>query len=488
MSETITISATYTWCQFCPAFALVILAGLILLADTFLPKLPKRSYALIGALGCLICAVYTAQEPHWDIFGFLASIATALSLLLAFDYKKITCESIAGKSNEEGTAEFYALPLVACAGVLCLSQARDLILLFVSLEVITLTSYVLAGYFRRNRGSIEAGIKYLILGAMSTGLLVYGAAWYFGMSGSFCLSSDVVLNAINGGQAGSVDIAKGFLMATALLFTGAFFKIGAAPMHIWIPDVYQGAPTPVTTFLAVASKTAGFALLTVLVTPFVPFIVPGVPAAEAYIIAFSVVAAATLLIGNLGAIPQSNAKRLLGYSSIGQAGFILIFFLNPSGATVVLVCKYLLAYLLATVAAFYAIALVRTQRGSEEISAFRGLGKTNPRAAFLITVAFASLAGVPLTYGFLVKMLSFICLVDAIPTWGTITWLLPVMIVSAAAGFYYYFKVLRAMYWEKPLESDKPLCLPVCTAAVLTVCAIAIIYLGTYPLLVEFPH
>lgn len=485
MTETITISATYTWCQFCPAFALVILAGLILLADTFLPKLPKRSYALIGALGCFIAAAYLVQDGHTDAFGALAALGTGLSLLLAFDYTKITCESVAGKSKEEGAGEFYALPLVACAGILCLTQARDLILLFVSLEVITLTSYVLAGYFRRNRGSIEAGIKYLILGALSTGLMVYGAAWYFGMSGSFCLDYNVVLNAINGGEAGSADIAKGFLMAVALLFAGAFFKIGAAPMHIWIPDVYQGAPTPTTTFLAVASKTAGFVLLSALIMPCIPFMTPGVGAAEGIVLAFSVVAAATLLIGNLGAIAQSNAKRLLGYSSIGQAGFILIFFLNPNNITFFFVWKYLLAYTIATVAAFFAIAMVRTQRGSEEISAFRGLGKTNPRLAFLITVAFASLAGVPLTYGFLVKMYSFIFLLDAMPTWPLLTWVLPVMVICAAAGFYYYFKVIRAMYWDKPMADDKPLCVPVCTAAVLTASTLALIILGTWPLLVQ---
>lgn len=485
MLEQITISATYTWCQFCPAFALVILAGLILLADTFLPKLPKRSYALIGALGCFIAAGYLVQDSHTDAFGALAALGTGLSLLLAFDYTKITCESVAGKSKEEGAGEFYALPLVACAGILCLTQARDLILLFVSLEVITLTSYVLAGYFRRNRGSIEAGIKCLILGALSTGLMVYGAAWYFGMSGSFLLDPNVVLGAINGGEAGSADIAKGFLMAVALLFAGAFFKIGAAPMHIWIPDVYQGAPTPTTNFLAVASKTAGFVLLSALIMPCIPFMVPGVVAAEGIVIAFSVVAAATLLIGNLGAIPQSNAKRLLGYSSIGQAGFILIFFLNPSNITFFFVWKYLLAYTIATTAAFFAVAMVRTQRGSEEISAFRGLGKTNPRLAFLITVAFASLAGVPLTYGFLVKMYSFIFLLDAMPTWPLLTWVLPVMVICATAGFYYYFKIIRAMYWDKPLESDKPLCVPVCTAAVLTASAIALIALGTYSLLVQ---
>ena len=477
------IVSSYTWCQFAPAFSLVGLAALLILADALLPKLPKRSFAFIGAMGTFVAAFFLFNGEHADIFGFIAAIATGLSMLLAFDYKKICCDSIAGSGNEEGTGEFYALPLVACAGILCLTQARDLVMLFVSLEVVTLTSYVLAGYFRRNQGSIEAGIKYLVLGAMSTGVLVYGTAWYFGMSGTFCTSPAVVLEALKGGVANSSTLAVGFLLATALLFAGAFFKIGAAPMHVWIPDVYQGAPTPTTSFLAVASKTAGFAVLCTLAMPFAPFAVPGSMVGKLFVWCFALVAAATLLIGNLGAMRQTNIKRLLGYSSIGQAGFILIFFLNLTSPVVFMVSKYLLAYALATIAAFYAVAMVRTQRGSEEIAAFRGLGKTNPRTAFLITVCFASLAGVPLTLGFLVKMYSFVAVISTISQWSCMMWLLPVMIICAAAGFYYYFKVLRAMYWEKPQAGDAPLQVPMCTAIVLTICALTLIYLGTMPLL-----
>ena len=473
-----TTLSSYTWCQFAPEFALVAVAVIILLADSFLPQIPKRIYALVGAAGAFFITCLMARGEYANWFGFLACAATTLTLLLAYDYRKITCESIAGSENEDGTAEFYALPLIACAGICCLGQAKDLIMLFVSLEVITLSSYVLAGYFRRNQGSIEAGVKYLILGAMSTGLLVFGAAWYFGTTGSFDLDPLMAHTALSHGY-----LSTGFLMATALLLAGALFKVGAAPMHMWIPDVYQGAPTPTSNFLAIASKAAGFAALCLLLRPFRPF-------AEAYpgtvsilVHSLSIVAAATLLIGNLGAIGQHNAKRLLGYSSIGQAGFILIFFVNLGGDIEPYVFNYLLAYALATAAAFFAIAMLRTQRGSEEISAFRGLGKTNPRTAFLITVSFASLAGVPLTMGFLAKYYSFCALIQAMGSWNGLLWLLPVMIVCAAAGFYYYFKVLRAMYWEKPLESDKPLRVPAVTAAVLTACSIIIILMGTYPLL-----
>ena len=479
-----TVSA-YTWCQFAPAFFLVGLAALLILADAFLPRICKRSYALIGAIGALGTACHLHFAAGNNIFGSLACVATALSLLLAFDYKKVSCESIAGGSNEEGTGEFYALPLVACAGILCLTQARDLIMLFVSLEVVTLTSYVLAGYFRRNQGSIEAGIKYLVLGAMSTGILVYGIAWYFGVVGSFDLGTGPVLHALMGGTAGSPTVGFAFLMAVALLFSGAFFKVGAVPMHVWIPDVYQGAPTPTTTFLAVGSKTAGFALLSLLALPFASLAVPGNPVGDLLVWSFAVVAAATLIIGNLGALRQNNLKRLLGYSSIGQAGFILVFFLNLRGPVIGMVGSYMLAYTLATAAAFFAVAMVRTQRGSEEIAAFRGLGKTNPRTAFLITVCFASLAGVPLTMGFLVKMYSFVVAINVLGAWSGLCWLLPIMVVTAGTGFYYYFKVIRAMYWEKPQPGDQPLQVPVCTAVVLTACVIALIYLGTLPMFVQ---
>ncbi len=485
--ENALISASYTWSQFTPAFVLAGVACLILMADCFAPKFPKRGYALVAAIAALVTSFALYDSPGLGWFGFLACVATGMCLLLAFDYTKVTADSIAGGANEEGSSEFYALPLVACAGICALTQARDIIMLFVSLEVLTLSSYVLAGYFRRNQGSVEAGVKYLILGALSTGLLVFGAAWYFGTTGSFMLTPQAVAAALSGSLTGAGAVHTCFTLAVVFLLLGAFFKVGAAPMHMWIPDVYQGAPTPTSTFLAVASKTAGFVVLCLITIPFNSFVADSPFNGKMLVLihTFAIVTGATLLIGNLGAINQSNAKRLLGYSSIGQAGFILAFFLDMgnSVALVANVFYYMLAYTLATVAAFAAIAMVRTQRGSEEISAFRGLGKTNPRTAFLITVSFASLAGVPLTMGFLVKFQSFAALINAMHSWNNIGWVLPVMIISATAGFYYYFKVLRAMYWEKPQPGDKPLCVPGVTAGLLTACAILLILQGTLPLL-----
>ena len=477
-TSTYLISGVYSWGQFAPVFWLVGLAVALLLADTFLPRVPKQLYPIGGAIGAGIAACFMLGGAHASAFGALACGATALCLLLAWDYRAVVCASVAGGDDEEGMAEFAALPLLACAGICGLIQAKDLAMLFVCLETVTLSSYALAGYFRRNQGSIEAGVKYLVLGALSTGIFVFGAAWFFGTTGSFALDYRLALAALN-----NPFLGTGFLVAMGMLLMGAFFKVGAAPAHTWIPDVYQGAPTPVSAFLAVASKVAGFVVLLLLCRPLVQVASVAAPMMHPVVQTLAAVAAATLLVGNLGALGQQNAKRLLGYSSIGQAGFILVFFVAMGPRLSSEVFFYLLAYGLATIPAFYAIAQLRRQRGHEEISAFRGLGKTNPRTAFLITVSFASLAGVPLTGGFLAKFSAFRAFVYAQHRWEPLGWwLLPIMVICAAAGFYYYFKVLRAMYWERPQEDDAPVRFsPVCTA-VLALGALALVALGTLPL------
>ncbi len=463
---------------FTPELFLVGLALVLLMADTFLKKLPKRFLGLAGA----VCTLLTAFALQDEIYALLAVVATGLTLLLSFDYAKITNASSNESGTQDGTGEFYILPILACAGISAMTKATDLVMLFIGLEVLTLSSYILVGYYRRNYGSVEAGVKYLVLGAVSTGILVFGAAWYFGMTGTFTLSPSVVAATfiVNDG------IAAGLMMAATFLILGAAFKIGAVPMHIWIPDVYQGAPTPTTAFLSVASKVAGFALLTILLTPFLSYIGATFGYAHRIYTVLAIVAALSLIIGNLGAIAQTNMKRLLGYSSIAQAGFILPLYLQCGHADfdAPFVPFYLAVYMIATMGAFFALAQVRIQRGSEEISAFRALGKTNPRLAFAITVLFASLAGVPLTGGFFAKLSSFITVTEASGSSHAclMCWLFPIMIICAAAGFYYYFKVIRMMYWETPLEEDKPLRTPVVTGIVLAASVAFLIICGVMPL------
>ena len=261
-------------------------------------------------------------------------------------------------------------------------------------------------------------------------------------------------------------------------------------MHTWIPDVYQGAPTPISAFLAVASKVGGFVALVLVSLPLVQVHAVAGGMLRPVMQTLTVVAAATLLIGNLAAIPQQNMKRLLGYSSIGHAGFILVLATGLRSSMTPDIFFYLVAYAIATLALFYAVSQLRISRGHEEISVFRGLGRTHPRTSFLISVCLASLAGVPLTAGFLAKLLSFRSVVITMNGGGDrlSLWLLVVMVICAAAGFYYYFKVLRAMYWETPDENESPVSFsPICTG-VLTAAALVIILLGTVPLVINiFP-
>ena len=439
-----------------PEFILAGLAMLMLLAETFCKKTPKFVFGLIGAAGALAMLPFYMGGLYDNVYIILALVATAVTLLLSVDFRAVINLSSNDSKSQDGTGEFYILPLLACVGITSLCKASNLVELFVSLEVLTLSSFIMVGYFRRNLGSTEAGIKYLILGAVSTGFLVFGLAWYFGVTGTFIYDGAIVSHALAG------QTAPAMYLALAMLLLGTAFKIGAVPMQLWIPDVYQGAPTPVTAFLSVASKVAGFALLSIILAPFA-----ALPPVE-FVIAL--MAAATLLVGNLGAIPQTNLKRMMGYSSIAQAGFILPLFIGTVDGRLAPNAPFYLAVYL---------AMVRIQRGSEEISAFRGLGKTNPRLALAITIMFASLAGVPLTAGFFAKMISF---VHVINTGLYLGWMLPVMIICAASGFYYYFKVIRSMYWDKPAEDADPVQVPVISGVMLAAFSIFIVLGGLMPL------
>ncbi len=487
------ITFHYTWSDFGASIALIIVAVLILMADAFCKRIPRRGYAMLGGITAITTGLLFglldsgASSSLIETMGHVACIAAGLCMLIAFDYNKVTTASVSGTENDEGTGELYALFLIATAGITALTQAKDLITLFVALEVVTLSSYVMVGYYRRNRGSIEAGVKYLVQGALSTGILVFGAAWYFGATGSFALI-----------HPGEVISETALLFAYILLSLGLIFKVGGIPMSAWIPDVYQGAPTPVSAFLSTCSKIAGVIALILLYQPlsmmmsdvegfFVGSRADALPSMMDNVTdnvnsLLLLIAVATLFIGNIAAINQRNAKRLLGYSSIGQAGFILVIFVALTSAmvgtrsySIQSIVVYVAAYSLASIGAFAAIGLVRMARQSEEISSFRGLAKSNPYFAFLVTVFMASLAGVPLTAGFLGKFLSFYV---AITYTHLSIILLPAMIFGAAVGFYYYFKIIRAMYWEKAMPEDAPVKIPVLTGIVMSVLAITILAFG----------
>jgi NADH-quinone oxidoreductase subunit N len=474
--------------------ALTVTLGLILLmAEAFVPAKSKAWVGIIAAIGLSGVLILTtlaigpdakpdsvwAKWPLWNFYQFdslarfykvFALVTTIFVVLLSVDYRKILARFTDHPGSENGTGEYYTLPVFACAGMMFLASAKDLAGAFVALELVTVTFYILVAYMRRNVGSLEAGVKYLILGALSTGFLVYGIAWVYGATGTMSLAN--LPSSIS-----NLQSPIPLLFGIALVMAGLGFKIGAVPMQVWIPDVYQGAPTPTTAFLSVGSKAAGFILMIRFLEPFLASEITRGPVLGLLII----LAIATLLFGNLAAIPQTNFKRLLGYSSIAHAGFLLLALaVGTAGTAETLgstqaVSLYLATYLIMTLGVFFVLSQIRIQRDGEAVSDFNGLGKTNPLLALALTILLAALAGVPLTAGFIGKFLVFQLAVDA-GLWAGIG----VAFIAAATGFYYYLKVVRAMWWAEPGQQTV-VSLPAISKACVTILTLATLVFGVWP-------
>ncbi|MEY5015374.1 MAG: hypothetical protein RIS92_1732, partial [Verrucomicrobiota bacterium] len=328
-------------------------------------------------------------------------------------------------------------------------------------------------YLRGQSESLEAGVKYLILGALSTGFFVYGMTWIYGITG------DTNLAKVATKLATLQNSETAILFAFLLVLVGLGFKVGAVPFHIWIPDVYSGAPTPITAFLSVASKSAGFLLAVRVIQPFLG----ASPVAAKVALILTVVAGATLLVGNLGALPQNNLKRLLAYSSIGHAGYLLMALASsqtensPSafGSSASSVAFYLAGYLAMTLLAFLVLQTVASHSKGDDIAHFNGLAKRSPFLAFALTIAMASLAGIPLTAGFYGKFLVFTQAVKA----QQFT-LVGLGIVAVAAGFYFYLRVVAAAFWQEPNETTVIEISPLSRIAI-SVLIVGILVAGVFP-------
>lgn len=453
----------------------LILGMAILMCEAFAQQIDKRTLAFIaigGLIAILIGTFFLAPGPSsnqaigfWSFytadplaifFKRFALVTTVLVLLMMIDYAPVV-RNLLPEPARAGLGEFFALPIFTCAGLMYLVSAIDFVMIFVSLELVTISFYVLVSFTRRNPATLEAGVKYLVLSAISTGFLVYGITWIFGVTGETNLERITVALA-------NPEIEQtAALFGAVLVLVGLGFKIAAVPFQIWVPDVYQGAPTPVTAYLSVGSKAAGFVVLLRVLQPFMML-----PKIERLII---LVALLTLIYGNLAALPQNNLKRLLAYSSIAHAGYLLIGVACIDGRAVTF---YLVAYLLMTLLSFAVLVIVAQQTG-EEIADFDGLAKRSPFLAFAMLIAMASLAGVPLTAGFFGKFLVF---------WAAVaqhqTALIVVGVITVACGFYYYLKVVRAMYWQPAGKTDE---IPVSVLSRLAIIALigATISLGIYP-------
>jgi NADH-quinone oxidoreductase subunit N len=456
--------------------AVLVLGMVILMAEAFAPKIDKRLFAFAGIAGLAVVLVatffvtptvppdqatgfwnfYTA-DPLSILFKQFALLTTILVLIMMIDYAPVVESSVAGSKIYSSLGEFFALPIFTCAGLMYMASAIDFVFIFISLELVTISFYVLVSFTRRNPTTLEAGVKYLVLSALSTAFLVYGITWIFGVTGQTNLQRITVALADPNTDHGAA------LFGMVLVLVALGFKIAAVPFQIWVPDVYQGAPTPVTAYLSVGSKAAGFVVLLRVLRPFLIL-----PQMQRLIV---LIALLTLIYGNLAALPQGNLKRLLAYSSIAHAGYLLIGVACLDGTAVVF---YLVAYLLMTLLSFAVLVIVAQQTG-DRISDFDGLGKREPFLAFAMLIGMVSLAGVPFTAGFMGKFFIFYAAIAH----RQIT-LVVVGVITVACGFYYYLKVVRAMYWQPAARMDK---IPVSALSrfAMSALVLAIICLGIYP-------
>ena len=461
-----------------PAFHLeidvLVLGFAILLCETFAATIEKKVFAYAGIVGLMLVLVATfflapnpAGQESTGLWNFYTAdtlsiffkrfvlVTTILVLVMMIDYAPTV-----RKTDERASAnlgEFFSLPVLTCAGLMYLVSAIDFIFIFVALELVTISFFVLVSFPRRSAVALEAGVKYLILGALSTAFLVYGITWIFGVTGETNLQR--ITAAFAGGKIDNHAAAFG----AVLVLVGLGFKIAAVPFQIWVPDVYQGAPTPVTAFLSVGSKAAGFVVLLRVLQPFLML-----PNMQRLIV---LIALLTVVYGNLAALPQNNLKRLLGYSSIAHAGYLLIGVACFDGRAVAF---YLAAYLLMTLLSF-AILIIVAQQTGEEISNFDGLAKRAPFLAFAMLVAMASLAGLPFTAGFFGKFFIFASAVA-----HKQIALVVVGIVTVACGFYYYLKVVRAMYWQSSVSNEAIAVSPISRVVMILLIAATILF-GVYP-------
>jgi NADH-quinone oxidoreductase subunit N len=420
---------------------------------------------------------------HLTMIARLTFIGAALlTTLLALDYRP---------SGNPG--EFYALILFSTAGMSLMAGASELILAYLSLELSSISLYILAGYFRNDKKSAEAGIKYFLFGALSSGILLYGMSLAYGFTASTnrAAGGQAVIGTLFSSISSAAATAQGdrTLLTLAMIFViaGIGYKVAVVPFHSWSPDVYQGAPTPITAFISTASKTAGFLLLyRVLVTAFEA--ITGTPATEGFggwTSVLAIIALATVLVGNLSALPQTNAKRLLAYSSIGHAGFLLLAVILWASqvpgdrvfSTAALI-YYLIVYTITNLGAFGVLAVVAEAIGGDELADLDGLWQRNLGLTLMMTLLVLSLAGVPPLAGFWAKFFVFMTGYKA----GAV-WLVVIAVVMTIVSLYYYLRFLKAMWINAP-RSSAPIPTPPSMNASLIASTVLVLVLGLFPNLI----
>ena len=452
---------------------LLLLAGLIILGlDAISPHKEEKAWlprvTLAGLAAALVAAImlwgYNTRvlavlscDPFALVIKMVALVAMGIVVLVSDVY-------IRAHSRYQG--EFYALLLFSTLAICLLGGATNLIMVYLAFEFLSITSYILTGYLREDKRSTEAAIKYFLYGAAVSSIMLYGMSWFYGLTGTTDLAS--IASALT-------ETWRPVILPSLVFVAAGFaFKIGAVPFHQWAPDAYEGAPTPVTAFLSVCPKIAGFAvILRVLMTALPPSGL-GILGGDwrALLMAISAI---TMTFGNLVAMWQTNIKRMLAYSSIAQAGYILVGVVSASERGVTAVLLYLLAYAVTNLGAFAVVIAFSNQIGSDEIEDYAGLHKRAPGLALILIICLLSLAGIPLTAGFIGKLWLFSAAYEA-----GLLWLAAIGVINSVISVSYYWKIIRAIYLL-PAETEERLSTSPALSVALGLAVTGVFAVGIFP-------
>lgn len=447
---------------------IAVTALVVLYAGLFKAKkalLPITIVGLLISLGFVV-SLWNTNASYYGMmqmdnfalaFSGLSIIGTLFIFLLTQNYFA---------ENSENIAEYFTLILFSLSGILMMVSYQNMSMLFIGLEIMSVSLYILAGIRKNDFSSNEASLKYFLMGAFSTGFLLFGITLIYGATGSFDLHTinQYLIEHYS-------EVSPMFYPGVILLLIGLGFKIGAAPFHFWTPDVYEGAPTLITSFMSTVVKTAGFAALLRL------FAGTFAPLHDFWLPPLIVIICLTLFIGNVTALFQKNFKRMLAYSSISHAGYLLFSLVTLSSNSANNVLVYATAYTFASIIAFAVLIMVKQKTGDDHFDSFNGMARRNPLTSFTLTVAMLSLAGIPLTAGFIGKYLMFLNVMGDYQIY-----LVAFAILNALVGFYYYFRVIIAMYFKEGKEVD--LNTPFQYKVVLALSLIITVFLGVYPALI----
>jgi NAD(P)H-quinone oxidoreductase subunit 2 len=419
----------------------------VLIVDLILGRTSARWIAYLATLG--LTAAIIALYCQWDtttpiaftgsfngddlsiVFRGIIALSAMSTILMSIRYVE-----------QSGTplAEFIAILMTATLGGMFLSGANELVMIFISLEALSISSYLLTGYTKRDPRSNEAALKYLLIGASSTAVFLYGVSLLYGLSGG-----QTELSAIaNGIATANVGQSLGLVIALVFVIAGIGFKISAAPFHQWTPDVYEGAPTPVIAFLSVGSKAAGFALAIRLLTTVFPIV------ADEWRFVFTALAVLSMVLGNVVALAQTSMKRMLAYSSIAQAGFVMIGLIAGTDAGYSSMIFYLLVYLFMNLCGFTCVVLFSLRTGTDQISEYSGLYQKDPLLTLGLSISLLSLGGIPPLAGFFGKIYLFWA------GWQAgLYWLVLLGLITSVVSIYYYIRVVKMMVVKEPQEMSE---------------------------------